>query len=76
MLAFSQVSHTQSSRHASAKTSSPVLYIFFKIYLKSKVIPTLQIDFATEFALIASERAAAGSEEKGKKWYQRIIHSV
>ncbi|TDZ38821.1 Proline-specific permease [Colletotrichum spinosum] len=56
------------------------LYIFFKLYLKSKVIPPDEMDFESEFASIRQEKAEAdifGSRKTGiKATLQRVIHSV
>ncbi|TDZ49727.1 Dicarboxylic amino acid permease [Colletotrichum trifolii] len=56
------------------------LYIFFKLYLKSKVISPDQMDFESEFASIRQEKAEAdmfGSRKTGiKATLQRVIHSV
>ncbi|TDZ19841.1 Dicarboxylic amino acid permease [Colletotrichum orbiculare MAFF 240422] len=56
------------------------LYIFFKLYLKSKVISPDEMDFESEFASIRQEKAEAdmfGSRKTGiKATLQRVIHSV
>ncbi|TEA11363.1 Dicarboxylic amino acid permease [Colletotrichum sidae] len=56
------------------------LYIFFKLYLKSKVISPDEMDFESEFASIRQEKAEAdmfGSRKTGiKATLQRVVHSV
>lgn len=60
-------------------------YIFFKLFLKSKVIPLENIDFATEFEAIRQEKVEAelyeASEEKQhvNSWLARlrkVIHMI
>ncbi|KAK1637973.1 amino acid permease [Colletotrichum phormii] len=57
-----------------------IIYIFFKFYLKSRVIPVGEIDFETEFASIRHEKAQEdmyGPEKSGfKQSIRRIIHAV
>lgn len=57
-----------------------VLYIFFKFYLKSRVIPASEMDFETEFASIRHEKAQEevyGPAKSGfKHSIRRIIHAV
>ena len=48
-----------------------VLYVFFKFFLKSKVIPIEAIDLRTEFESIRQEREAGekvGIEKSGSNW--------
>ncbi|KAH8671693.1 amino acid permease [Xylariales sp. PMI_506] len=56
------------------------LYIFFKIFLKSKVIPTREMEFETEFAAIRREKADESmygpDDEQPKTWWAKIIHSI
>lgn len=35
----------------------PAFYVFFKLFLKSRVVPLKEIDFATEFEAIRQEKA-------------------
>lgn len=60
-------------------------YIFFKFFLKSKVVPLEQIDFASEFQAIRQEKAEAelyeAQEEKqhANPWIARlskVIHTI
>ncbi|BDD63609.1 hypothetical protein MPDQ_004261 [Monascus purpureus] len=61
------------------------LYIFFKIFLRSKVIPLSAIDFASEFASIQEEKEQAGivsletipmqEGNKLRRWIGRLSHS-
>ncbi|QKX54109.1 uncharacterized protein TRUGW13939_01192 [Talaromyces rugulosus] len=50
------------------------LYIFFKIYLRSKIIPLAQIDFQTELAEIREEKQMRIGEEQASGWIGRVIH--
>ncbi|WYZ38131.1 hypothetical protein EsH8_III_000045 [Colletotrichum jinshuiense] len=56
------------------------LYIFFKFYLKSRVVPVMEMDFETEFASIRREKAQeemCGPEKTGfKQSLRKIIHTV
>ncbi|KAL4940476.1 hypothetical protein BDV06DRAFT_230304 [Aspergillus oleicola] len=52
-----------------------VLYIFFKIYLKSKIIPLNEIDFESEFNAIEQEKASGEYViESGNPWWRRCVH--
>ncbi|KAL5338022.1 amino acid permease/ SLC12A domain-containing protein [Aspergillus crustosus] len=52
-----------------------VLYIFFKIYLKSKIIPLREIDFQSEFNAIEREKVTGEYiPDSGEPWYKRWIH--
>lgn len=57
-----------------------VLYIFFKIFLKSKIIPAKEIDFETEFAEIRLEKSQASMYEtensKPTSWFRKVIHWI
>ncbi|KAH8807280.1 amino acid permease [Xylogone sp. PMI_703] len=57
-----------------------VLYIFFKIFLRSKVIPVSEIDFRTEFASIAQENELwqneLAEESKPKSLIKRFVHWI
>ncbi|KAJ0299500.1 hypothetical protein COL516b_009001 [Colletotrichum fioriniae] len=57
-----------------------ILYIFFKFYLKSRVIPASEMDFETEFASIRHEKAQEEVYEPAKSGFKhsirRIIHAV
>jgi len=59
---------------------SIALYIFFKIYLRSRIIPLAAIDFETELAEIREEKQIEGAREKegwrGTGWAKRVIHSI
>ena len=68
-----------------ADHSLPAFYIFFKLFLKSKVVPLEEIDFATEFEDIRQEKAEADLYEASKEkqninpWIARlrkVIHMV
>jgi amino acid transporter len=53
-----------------------VLYIFFKFFLKSKVIPIDAIDLRTEFESIRQEREAGektGMVESGSSRLKAIV---
>ena len=53
-----------------------VLYIFFKFFLKSKVIPIEAIDLRTEFESIRQEREAGekvGMEKSGSNWLKAVV---
>ncbi|KAL4982300.1 amino acid permease/ SLC12A domain-containing protein [Aspergillus falconensis] len=51
------------------------LYIFFKIYLKSKIIPRDEIDFQSEFNAIEQEKASGEYVvEEGQVWWKRLVH--
>ena len=54
-----------------------MLYVFFKFFLKSKVIPIEAIDLRTEFESIRQERAAGekvGIEKKsGSNWLKAVV---
>jgi amino acid transporter len=50
------------------------LYIFFKIYLRSKIIPLAQIDFQTELDEIREEKQMRIGEEQESGWIKRVIH--
>jgi amino acid transporter len=53
-----------------------VLYIFFKFFLKSKVIPIEAIDLRTEFESIRQEREAGekiGMGESGSSRLKAIV---
>ncbi|EQB59025.1 amino acid permease [Colletotrichum gloeosporioides Cg-14] len=56
------------------------LYVFFKFYLKSRVISPSQMDFETEFASIRREKAESevfDTRETGlKSSFRKLIHSV
>ncbi|KAF4835222.1 Proline-specific permease [Colletotrichum tropicale] len=56
------------------------LYVFFKFYLKSRVISPSQMDFETEFASIRQEKAESevfDTRETGlKSSFRKLIHSV
>ncbi|KAL4794889.1 amino acid permease/ SLC12A domain-containing protein [Aspergillus venezuelensis] len=52
-----------------------VLYIFFKISLKSKIIPLDEIDFESEFNAIEQEKASGEYVvDDGKSWWKKCIH--
>ncbi|KAJ0426578.1 amino acid permease/ SLC12A domain-containing protein [Aspergillus carlsbadensis] len=52
-----------------------VLYIFFKFYLKSKVVPLKDIDFQSEFDAIEQEKASGEYvPEPERVWWKRWIH--
>ncbi|KAL4866515.1 hypothetical protein BDV12DRAFT_210439 [Aspergillus spectabilis] len=52
-----------------------VLYVFFKIYLKSKVITPNKIDFASGFNAIEREKASGEYVvDSGEPWYRPWIH--
>ncbi|PYH92569.1 hypothetical protein BO71DRAFT_485312 [Aspergillus ellipticus CBS 707.79] len=54
-----------------------VLYIFFKFWLKSKVIPLKEIDFQSEFDAIEREKSTGEYEkELGQAWWKRFASSV
>jgi amino acid transporter len=61
-------------------TALPALYIFFKLYLKSKVISPADMDLETEFISIRewkSEQEMLQSEKAGiKMLLGKVIHSV
>ncbi|CRG92109.1 putative proline-specific permease put4 [Talaromyces islandicus] len=51
------------------------LYIFFKIYLRSKTIPLAQIDFQTELAQIREEKQMQmRNEDNSRGLIGRVIH--
>lgn len=53
-----------------------VLYVFFKFFLKSKVIPIEAIDLRTEFESIRQEREAGekvGIEKSGSNWLKAAV---
>ena len=53
-----------------------VLYVFFKFFLKSKVIPIEAIDLRTEFESIRQEREAGekvGIEKPGSNWLKAAV---
>ncbi|KAL3477037.1 amino acid permease/ SLC12A domain-containing protein [Aspergillus californicus] len=51
------------------------LYVFFKIYLKSTVIPLEDIDFQSELNAIEQEKASGQYVvESGQAWWRRVIH--
>ena len=58
----------------------PALYIFFKVYLRSKVISPADMDFETEFASIRQEKAEqevlGNSQSNIKASIRKVIHSV
>ena len=59
-----------------ANSSGPVLYIFFKFFLKSKVIPIEAIDLRTEFESIRQEREVGekvGIEKSGSNWLKAAV---
>ncbi|KAL4805780.1 amino acid permease/ SLC12A domain-containing protein [Aspergillus unguis] len=52
-----------------------VLYVFFKVYLRSKVIPLSDIDFQSEFSAIDQEKASGEYVvETGQPWWKRCMH--
>ncbi|KAJ6121184.1 hypothetical protein N7523_005464 [Penicillium sp. IBT 18751x] len=56
-----------------------VLYIFFKFFLKSKIIPLKEMDLLTEFQSIGQEkehRQHASEENSEPSWFHRLIHST
>ncbi|KAF7560547.1 hypothetical protein G7046_g3576 [Stylonectria norvegica] len=53
-----------------------VLYIFFKFFLRSKVIPLSQIDFRSEFEAIRQEREIMESEISKKDSHKSLFHRV
>ncbi|KAJ6002219.1 hypothetical protein N7499_001916 [Penicillium canescens] len=55
------------------------LYVFFKIFLKSKIIPLEEVDIKSEFDKIQKEKAAGQyltSEQLGWPWWRRILHWI
>ena len=53
-----------------------VLYVFFRFFLKSKVIPIEAIDLRTEFESIRQEREAGekvGIEKSGSNWLKAAV---
>jgi amino acid transporter len=53
-----------------------VLYVFFKFYLKSSVIPIEAIDLRTEFESIRQEMEAgekSGMEESGSNRLKAVV---
>ncbi|CAI6063991.1 unnamed protein product [Clonostachys chloroleuca] len=55
-----------------------VLYLFFKFFLKSKVVPLQEIDFESEFQAMRQEAErleAEDFEEKKKPLWRRILNS-
>ncbi|KAK7223258.1 hypothetical protein V2G26_011261 [Clonostachys chloroleuca] len=55
-----------------------VLYLFFKFFLKSKVVPLQEIDFESEFQAMRQEAErleAEHFEEKKKPLWRRILNS-
>ncbi|KAL4893597.1 amino acid permease/ SLC12A domain-containing protein [Aspergillus ambiguus] len=55
------------------------LYIFFKIWLKSKVIPLTEIDFQSEFDSMEHEKVDGDyipHEGFGQPWWKKLIHLV
>lgn len=55
-----------------------MLYVFFKIFLKSKVIPLSEMDFQTEFKSMQEEREniAMRPSEDGKtgSWIRKFFN--
>jgi amino acid transporter len=52
-----------------------VLYIFFKFYLKSKIVPLKEVDFQSEFDAIEQEKASGEYvPEPERVWWKRWIH--
>jgi amino acid transporter len=63
-------------RHRLIHSFHSVLYIFFKFFLKSKVIPIEAIDLRTEFESIRQEREAGekiGMGESGSSRLKAIV---
>ncbi|CAI7577447.1 unnamed protein product [Penicillium bialowiezense] len=55
------------------------LYIFFKFFLKSKVVPLDEIDIRGEFEEIEKEKAAGlylTSDQMGWSWWRRTLHWI
>ncbi|GAB1214751.1 hypothetical protein ATERTT37_003920 [Aspergillus terreus] len=55
------------------------LYIFFKFWLRSKVIPLREIDFQAEFDAMEQEKAYGDyipQEGSEQPWYKRWIHFI
>ncbi|KAH6655839.1 amino acid permease [Truncatella angustata] len=56
------------------------LYIFFKLSLRSKIIPLREMDFETEFAAMRHEKdvsvACGNEQEKSKSWFSKVIHCI
>ena len=53
-----------------------MLYVFFKFFLKSKVIPVEAIDLRTEFESIRQEREAGemiGTEKSGSTRLKAVV---
>jgi amino acid transporter len=56
-----------------------VLYIFFKFFLKSKVIPVKEMDLQTEFQSIEQEKEYwlhYSQEDAERPWWKRLINSI
>ncbi|KAG2416799.1 hypothetical protein HFD88_008015 [Aspergillus terreus] len=55
------------------------LYIFFKFWLRSKVVPLREIDFQAEFDAMEQEKAYGDyipQEGSEQPWYKRWIHFI
>ncbi|KAJ5903157.1 hypothetical protein N7504_005540 [Penicillium tannophilum] len=53
-----------------------VLYIFFKFFLKSKIVPLKEVDLDTELAAFEEEKAAmqySGESANNQPWWKSII---
>jgi amino acid transporter len=56
-----------------------VLYIFFKFFLKSKVVPVKEMDLQTEFQSIEQEKEYwlhNSQEDAERLWWKRLIHLI
>jgi hypothetical protein len=56
--------------------ADPVLYVFFKFFLNSKIIPIEAIDLKTEFESIRREREAGeevGMEKSGSSQLKAVV---
>lgn len=64
--------------HSSANNKTG-LYIFFKFFLKSKVVPLDEIDIRGEFEQIEKEKAQGlylTSDQMGWSWWRRTLHWI
>ncbi|KAI1266934.1 amino acid permease [Xylariaceae sp. FL1019] len=55
------------------------LYLFFKLFLHSRVIPLEQIDFETEFVSIREWKEHAAEQrvsDSARPWYRSMIHWI
>jgi amino acid transporter len=76
--------HIKPTTHAEIQSMSntntrSALYVFFKIFLKSKIIPLEEVDIKSEFDLIQKEKAAGQyltGDQLDWPWWRRLLHWI